>query len=695
MSRRVPRRGNAAAQGRQAAGARRARAAAHPGRRPMRIDFPPDALARRRGTARAAGPHARPVRAERRRPPRTARQAAQPARLRHPATDPHPGEPPPAQADKDKAGDDRTRPRRDSRRPVTSPQDAPASLGDAGSPGIAPAAADRGAGAADGGRTPPAGREVRQPLRQPRPPEAPCHRPRRLAPAPRAGLQGAVQRADPRSPDALSARHDPFRGDRTRPIWLEKIDSSRRSRTRTGPRGRGPPRPVRPVAEARPEVSSVTHVVTVSATLFDRGNGMDLADVRAFGPGRLETRPDLKEPVERIAVWQDELIIVNVAGARREAQAEAGDPDRHPALLRGPREEDLDRCGPGDPGVPQAQVAATGDRPRPRPPPGSRHGGIAGRRIVAARPPGQAPARRLRRRRRQGREGRQGHDRRRATPDSAAASRSSGCWRSATSTSRRPAATWRPEIGSMRPSSRSIPRPPRIDRGRRRRGRAAGAEAEGPPRQRGRRGTPRAEERTEGRGRADAGRAAKDAEPETPPEPAMSGVADRIRAIVAMPRGKALDAGKTKRRKSKGEGRRGPSPTAADATAPGRRTAGAARPSPGAEGGRGRIREAWLVATWPCTRTSCPTRTSRTRPSRRATTSSARPSTWTTAARGRSTRGSITATRPTPPWPGPIPWAKVATDDMTIRGEIIWMDQEHDKVWAYGPGVLTQWTDRA
>jgi hypothetical protein len=37
----------------------------------------------------------------------------------------------------------------------------------------------------------------------------------------------------------------------------------------------------------------------------------------------------------------------------------------------------------------------------------------------------------------------------------------------------------------------------------------------------------------------------------------------------------------------------------------------------------------------------------------------------------------------------------VSTDDMTIRGEIIRMDQEHDKVWADGPGTLTQWSDRA
>ena len=48
-----------------------------------------------------------------------------------------------------------------------------------------------------------------------------------------------------------------------------------------------------------------------------------------------------------------------------------------------------------------------------------------------------------------------------------------------------------------------------------------------------------------------------------------------------------------------------------------------------------------------------------------------------------------------PPRPGPLPMAKVSTDDMTIEGEILRMDQEHDKVWADGTGKLTQWTDRA
>ena len=55
-------------------------------------------------------------------------------------------------------------------------------------------------------------------------------------------------------------------------------------------------------------------MVTISAKLFDRGNGLDLVDVRAFGPGRLESRPDIGQPVERIADWQDELTIVNLVG---------------------------------------------------------------------------------------------------------------------------------------------------------------------------------------------------------------------------------------------------------------------------------------------------------------------------------------------------------------------------------------------
>ena len=45
--------------------------------------------------------------------------------------------------------------------------------------------------------------------------------------------------------------------------------------------------------------------------MLDNGSGMDAADVVAHGPGRLETRPDRDQPVERIAIWQDKLILQN------------------------------------------------------------------------------------------------------------------------------------------------------------------------------------------------------------------------------------------------------------------------------------------------------------------------------------------------------------------------------------------------
>ena len=91
-----------------------------------------------------------------------------------------------------------------------------------------------------------------------------------------------------------------FRGDRTRPVEIVKVDV---------------------VAEEGPDkgkVTSVTNIWTVDATLFDSGIGMDAADVYAHGPGRLETRPDRDQPVERIAIWQDKLIVKNKLGPKNE-----------------------------------------------------------------------------------------------------------------------------------------------------------------------------------------------------------------------------------------------------------------------------------------------------------------------------------------------------------------------------------------
>ena len=52
--------------------------------------------------------------------------------------------------------------------------------------------------------------------------------------------------------------------------------------------------------------------------MFDRGAGMDATNIVAHGPGRLETRPDRDKPVERIAIWQDRLIVQNELNADNE-----------------------------------------------------------------------------------------------------------------------------------------------------------------------------------------------------------------------------------------------------------------------------------------------------------------------------------------------------------------------------------------
>jgi hypothetical protein len=95
-----------------------------------------------------------------------------------------------------------------------------------------------------------------------------------------------------------------FRGDRTRPVEIVKVDVEYNDDDDDG------------VEEET--VTSVTNIWTADATLFDSGAGMDTADVYAHGPGRLETRPDRDQPVERIAIWQDTLIVKNKLGPNNE-----------------------------------------------------------------------------------------------------------------------------------------------------------------------------------------------------------------------------------------------------------------------------------------------------------------------------------------------------------------------------------------
>ena len=96
-----------------------------------------------------------------------------------------------------------------------------------------------------------------------------------------------------------------FRGDRTRPVEILKVDVEHDEDQEDDEPGDG-------------KVTSVTNIWTADATLLDSGAGMDTADVYAHGPGRLETRPDRDQPVERIAIWQDTLIVKNKLGPNNE-----------------------------------------------------------------------------------------------------------------------------------------------------------------------------------------------------------------------------------------------------------------------------------------------------------------------------------------------------------------------------------------
>ena len=90
-----------------------------------------------------------------------------------------------------------------------------------------------------------------------------------------------------------------FRGDVTRPLQIEKLDL------------------VQDVDfPDRKKVKSITHIVTLDATMYDKGFGFDSADIDATGPGRLDTQPDRGQPVERTAIWQDKLKVQNDVDSR-------------------------------------------------------------------------------------------------------------------------------------------------------------------------------------------------------------------------------------------------------------------------------------------------------------------------------------------------------------------------------------------
>ncbi len=345
-----------------------------------------------------------------------------------------------------------------------------------------------------------------------------------------------------------------FRGTKTRPIWLEKIDyEPEETDGAAGQIAQSGQTPKKPRT-----VSSVTHVITVAATMYDRGNGMDLADVRADGPGRLETRPDLKEPVERVAEWQKELIIVNVAGPGGKTL------QQKQVTLTGTRPlfVDLAKKTSIDAGQ-EIKVYLKPKTPPPTPPAPA----------VAARPPAPAADAFA--------DG-AGAGAKPATATSGAAA-DSGLGGSLqierllafkdvhlkAPNRRMEAREWLdapfievdPEPVTDADAEARVEKPA-----------ADGADADGPPAADSADsadGPPRADDadKAPAQGQAAAPAAATPAAQEAAPppqaEPAMNGVADRIWAKVAMPRGKALDPAKEKRRKKAKAGEATPAIAAA------------------------------------------------------------------------------------------------------------------------------------
>ena len=191
--------------------------------------------------------------------------------------------------------------------------------------------------------------------------------------------------------------------------------------------------------------------------------------------------------------------------------------------------------------------------------------------------------------------------------------------------------------------------------------------------------------------------AAKESEPQTPAEPGMTGVADRIWAKVALPRGKGIDSEKSQRREKKKAARAAKVASAlaaTDAAATESTTASPAAAAP--KEAEADVREAWLTGNVAIHQDVEPDPNKKDKAKPQGNDIFGEAVYLDNKGKGKAI-AQVYHRDPTNPTsiPGPIRWAKVSTDDMIVYGETLWMDQEQDKIWALGPGVLNQWTDRA
>ena len=480
-----------------------------------------------------------------------------------------------------------------------------------------------------------------------------------------------------------------FGGDSTRGIWLQKIDrepvepedektasvDGDPSVSSTDPLVKGNLPAKKP---RQGKITGVTHVRTIDATLYDMGgNGMDLSDIVARGPGKLETRPDFKEPVERVAVWQDELTIQNVLGPESQLLQKK-------ITLTGSRPYFVDTVKKAS--VDSAELIYLWLKPKTATKTGAASP-VGGPGTVLATSPTSPAVDAF------------------AEPENATSSPPANDGKSKSATiadvggsglqierlqAFRDAHFLAPE---KRMEARDV-----LD--------ASFVEAEpvvqvasntpasgddttstdgpddGPPAE-----APPVSEPTKVEGQAPSTVVAQDA-PEKPP--AMTGVADRIWAKVALKPGSEFEAGSNRKRTAK---------TTKPEVAPVTTVGSAKATAPGSGDADTDIREAWLWGNVTLHQESPPEKPvnpdgSKAKPKTQDVNGEA---VYMDNYRGKGKMLARVYHRDPngPARPGPWPLATVASDDKTIRSTLIRTDQEHDKVWCDGPGELTQLTERS
>ena len=60
------------------------------------------------------------------------------------------------------------------------------------------------------------------------------------------------------------------------------------------------------------KITNYTHIKTIDAKIFDEGNGKNASTIVARGPGEMESHPGINKPVERRARWQDQLTLQDI-----------------------------------------------------------------------------------------------------------------------------------------------------------------------------------------------------------------------------------------------------------------------------------------------------------------------------------------------------------------------------------------------